>query len=65
MMGEGEVPVAFVLAEEGRVPRFLETRIARYKIPARYYFVAPLPLTRGGKIDPEALRTKAVAGKVR
>ncbi|MCI0600828.1 MAG: fatty acid--CoA ligase family protein, partial [Beijerinckiaceae bacterium] len=59
---EGEVPVAFVVPELGRSPdaealtRFLGTRMASYKIPARYYFLSALPLTRSGKIDHKALR---------
>ncbi|MCI0466555.1 MAG: acyl--CoA ligase [Beijerinckiaceae bacterium] len=59
---EGEVPAAFIVPEPDRLPsaealtRFLESRIARYKIPARYYFLSALPLTRSGKIDHNALR---------
>jgi long-chain acyl-CoA synthetase len=64
---EGEVPVAFIVAEPGRSPnaealtRFLETRIARYKIPDRYFFITALPLTRSGKIDHKALRAMVPA----
>ncbi|MCI0467966.1 MAG: acyl--CoA ligase [Beijerinckiaceae bacterium] len=59
----GEVPVAFIVPLPGRslegqaLTRFLETRIARYKIPASYYFISALPLTKSGKIDHNALRT--------
>jgi long-chain acyl-CoA synthetase len=64
---EGEVPVAFIVAEPGSSPnaealtRFLETRIARYKIPDRYFFITALPLTRSGKIDHKALRAMVPA----
>lgn len=64
---EGEVPVAFVVREPGRAPtaealtQFLKSRIARYKVPVRYYFLAALPLTKSGKIDHQALRPLLVS----
>jgi long-chain acyl-CoA synthetase len=64
---EGEVPVAFIVAEPNRalsaeaLTQFLETRIARYKIPDRYFFLTALPLTRSGKIDHKALRAMVPA----
>jgi long-chain acyl-CoA synthetase len=60
---EGEVPVAFVVPEPGSsltaaaLTEFLETKIARYKIPVHYHLVAAIPLTKSGKIDHNGLRT--------
>jgi long-chain acyl-CoA synthetase len=59
---EGEVPVAFVALAPGHsvnskeLTEFLRTKLAHYKIPARFYVVEKLPLTRSGKIDHNALR---------
>ncbi len=54
---EGQVPVAFVVLRPGRdlsaedMTAFLRTRIAAYKIPARFHFPDALPLTSSGKIS--------------
>ncbi|NMN97234.1 class I adenylate-forming enzyme family protein [Antrihabitans stalactiti] len=54
---EGQVPVAFVVPRDDAVLTiedllsFLRNRIAAYKIPARLYFRAALPLTTSGKIN--------------
>ena len=59
----GEVPVAVVhakngLSEEG-LRTFLEARIARFKIPARFIFSKePLPRLGTGKIDRRALKAQ-------
>ena len=59
----GEVPVAIVhakngLSEEG-LRTFLEARIARFKIPARFIFSKePLPRLGTGKIDRRALKAQ-------
>ncbi|MGB7359454.1 MAG: class I adenylate-forming enzyme family protein [Mycobacterium sp.] len=54
---EGEVPVAFVVAQPntiltvGELVAFLRERIADYKIPARIHLRPSLPLTATGKIS--------------
>jgi acyl-CoA synthetase (AMP-forming)/AMP-acid ligase II len=59
----GEVPIAVVhgangLSEE-EVRSFLEQRIAKFKIPARFIFSAePLPRLGTGKIDRRALKAQ-------
>ncbi len=58
---EGHVPVAFVVKKEGsniteeELKEFAATQIAEYKVPARIYFIAELPLTSSGKIDHKKL----------
>lgn len=62
---EGQVPVAFVVARPGVAPtpgglvRFLQGRIAEYKIPARIHLRAALPLTASGKIARHDLHENA------
>ena len=54
---EGQVPVAYLVRRSGShvsaddVAEFLRTRIAAYKVPARFHFVDALPLTQSGKIS--------------
>ncbi|HTS30543.1 MAG TPA: long-chain fatty acid--CoA ligase [Bryobacteraceae bacterium] len=62
----GEVGAAFVVvrADADRsaedLARFLEPRIARYKLPKRYHFVKELPKTPYGKVvKPELLKRGA------
>ena len=59
----GEVPVAVVLGRNGlteeALHEFLEERIARFKIPARFIFSdRPLPRLGTGKIDRQALKAR-------
>ena len=59
----GEVPVAVVHSKDGLgeedLRQFLEGRIARFKVPARFYFSAkPLPRLGTGKIDRRALKAQ-------
>jgi acyl-CoA synthetase (AMP-forming)/AMP-acid ligase II len=61
----GEVPVAVIyLQEEAEISEdglrsFLETRIARFKIPERFIFAdQPLPRLGTGKIDRRALKAR-------
>ncbi|HEX8842021.1 MAG TPA: class I adenylate-forming enzyme family protein [Sphingomicrobium sp.] len=59
----GEVPVAVVHARNGLseddLRSFLEARIARFKIPARFIFSAePLPRLGTGKIDRRSLKSQ-------
>ena len=60
----GEAGVAFVVgsvsAEE--LTAHLATRLARYKLPKRYVFVAALPRTPYGKVEKEKLRALLVEG---
>jgi fatty-acyl-CoA synthase len=62
----GEVGVAFVATRDAagepqadEIDRFLTGRLARYKLPRRYEFVAELPRTGAGKVDRVALRRRA------
>ena len=62
----GEVPVAVVHARNGlseeRLRSFLEQRLARFKVPARFIFSAePLPRLGTGKIDRRALKAQYAA----
>jgi acyl-CoA synthetase (AMP-forming)/AMP-acid ligase II len=62
----GEVPVAVVHARNGlseeALRSFLEQRLARFKVPARFIFSAePLPRLGTGKIDRRALRAQYAA----
>jgi acyl-CoA synthetase (AMP-forming)/AMP-acid ligase II len=59
----GEVPVAVVHlrkpVQENELRAFLEGRIARFKVPARFIFSdVPLPRLGTGKIDRRALKAK-------
>ncbi|HET7604807.1 MAG TPA: class I adenylate-forming enzyme family protein [Sphingomicrobium sp.] len=61
----GEVPVAVVLANDGRqlgeedLRAFLDGRLAKFKIPERIIFAdAPLPKLGTGKIDRRALKAQ-------
>jgi long-chain acyl-CoA synthetase len=59
----GEVPVAVIYSETGigedELRAFLEDRIARFKVPARFIFASePLPKLGTGKIDRPALKAK-------
>jgi fatty-acyl-CoA synthase len=68
----GEAPAAIVSLKPDRslnaeeLARFLETRIARFKMPRRYEFTNdPLPKTGTGKIVKRALREPLWQGKER
>ena len=57
----GEVPVAVIHApgglDEAALRAFLEGRLAAFKVPARFIFLAePLPRLGTGKIDRVALK---------
>jgi acyl-CoA synthetase (AMP-forming)/AMP-acid ligase II len=59
----GEVPVAVIHAKdgisEGDLRKFLEERIARFKVPERFIFSPePLPRLGTGKIDRRALKAQ-------
>ena len=59
----GEVPVAVVYSKnglsEGALRAFLDRRIAKFKIPARFIFSpAPLPKLGTGKIDRPSLKAQ-------
>jgi acyl-CoA synthetase (AMP-forming)/AMP-acid ligase II len=59
----GEVPVAVIHAANGlteaQLRQFLEGRIAKFKVPARFVFSdAPLPRLGTGKIDRRALKAQ-------
>jgi acyl-CoA synthetase (AMP-forming)/AMP-acid ligase II len=59
----GEVPVAVIYSEEGIAEQalldFLDTRIAKFKLPAQIWVHAdPLPKLGTGKIDKVALRER-------
>jgi acyl-CoA synthetase (AMP-forming)/AMP-acid ligase II len=59
----GEVPVAVVHGRDGltedAIHKFLEERIAKYKIPVRFIFSdEPLPRLGTGKIDRQALKAR-------
>lgn len=61
----GEVGCAFVVrtadgaVDEAALRRGLEGRIARYKIPRYFHFVADLPVTASGKVRKSVLRAAA------
>ncbi|WP_409049793.1 class I adenylate-forming enzyme family protein [Sphingomonas sp.] len=64
----GEVPVAIIhLAEDSKLTeaelrKFLEPRLAAFKIPARFVFArSPLPRLGTGKIDRVALKAQQLA----
>ena len=59
----GEVPVAVIHPcgplSEGELQAFLEERLARFKIPARFIFSPdPLPRLGTGKIDRQSLKAQ-------
>ena len=59
----GEVPVAVIHARDGltqdELHGFLEERLAKFKIPARFIFSAePLPRLGTGKIDRQSLKAQ-------
>jgi fatty-acyl-CoA synthase len=63
----GEVGVAFIVPRPGPVPRtealagFLETRLARYKVPKAFILVEALPRTAYGKVVKGELRDRYLA----
>jgi fatty-acyl-CoA synthase len=66
----GEIPVAFVLLKPGAavseedMAEFLSTRVAKFKCPRRYEFVAEaLPKTGSGKIMKRQLRERFWVGR--
>ena len=68
----GEVPAAWLTLkpgtemEESELRQFLETRLAKFKMPRRMYFSSePLPKTGTGKILKRQLRETLWAGKER
>jgi len=64
----GEVVVAAVQAgaptDLQALAQFCDGRIARFKIPSRFFRVATFPMTASGKIRKTALRELALAGKL-
>jgi fatty-acyl-CoA synthase len=64
----GEVVVAAVQARASVGPeglaKFCDGRIARFKIPSRFFRVTSFPMTASGKIRKTALRELALAGKL-
>lgn len=69
----GETGVAFLVCDRGDgedadlargLAAFLETRLARYKIPRGYVFVSELPRTPYGKVVKKTLVDDLVAGRV-
>ncbi|MFX0169885.1 MAG: p-hydroxycinnamoyl-CoA synthetase, partial [Candidatus Hodarchaeota archaeon] len=62
----GEVPFAFVALKEGStvteadLKAFMQTKIARYKVPKKIAFLEKLPLTSAGKVDRRALERQAL-----
>ncbi|MBX5466616.1 MAG: o-succinylbenzoate--CoA ligase [Firmicutes bacterium] len=65
----GQVPVAFVVRRSGwavgdtELIRFLEHRLAGYKVPRRIWFVEQLPMTGSGKVARHRLRAWAERGR--
>jgi acyl-CoA synthetase (AMP-forming)/AMP-acid ligase II len=60
----GQAAVAFIVAdaplpEEAALREHLRARLANYKVPKRFVFVAELPRLPVGKIDKQALRAQA------
>jgi fatty-acyl-CoA synthase len=61
----GEVPVAVIVPThkqvseeqiEVKIHSYLEQRLARYKLPKEYHFVADLPLNAAGKVNKPEVR---------
>jgi fatty-acyl-CoA synthase len=65
----GEAPVAFVLLAPGAtvsgvvLEGFLRERLAAFKVPRQWVFVASFPLTASGKIQKFVLRDGLLAGR--
>ena len=66
----GEIPVAIVVVKEGmalaedQLLQFMQTRLAKFKLPKMFQFVdGPLPKTGTGKILKRELREQFWAGK--
>jgi fatty-acyl-CoA synthase len=65
----GEVPIAFVVprgVERGdelgaELSAYCRDRMARYKVPAEFRFVAELPRNAGGKVQKHLLKASATA----
>jgi len=60
----GESGIAFVVAsgvDAEALTAYLETRLARYKVPKRFVFVDSLPRTAYGKVMKESLKTQTRA----
>ena len=64
----GEVPAAAIRmraeASPAALADFCAERIARFKVPARWYRVSTYPLTASGKIRKQALRQLAETGEL-
>lgn len=69
----GETGVAFLVCDRGSesdtdlardIAGFLETRLARYKVPRGYVFVPELPRTAYGKVVKKTLVDELAAGRV-
>ena len=62
----GEIVGAFIILEEGvdiceeDVRDYSSTKIARYKVPKKVFFIDEFPLTASGKIQKFKLRDQAV-----
>jgi fatty-acyl-CoA synthase len=58
----GEVAVAFVVGSAGEedLSKYLEERIARFKLPKRYIFLDALPRTPYGKVEKPQLAKRLV-----
>ncbi|MFD1708147.1 class I adenylate-forming enzyme family protein [Siminovitchia sediminis] len=60
----GEVPIAVLSVKEGShvdepfIRFFLKDRLAKYEIPAKFYFVEEVDKTENGKIDKKAIRER-------
>lgn len=60
----GEVPVAFVVRRHGaeisaeELVRFCKAKLAEFKVPREFLFLADFPLGITGKIDKKALKVK-------
>jgi len=61
----GQIVVAYVVLHAGaslnddELRPFVAERLAAYKVPARFVFVADLPLNPTGKVDRHALLAQA------
>ncbi len=59
----GETPVALIRLEKGArldeegIREYLNSRMAKYKIPSRIMFTDEIPLTPNGKVDKKRIRT--------
>lgn len=68
----GQVPVAFVVARQpdqaqallAELPSFLAERLARYKLPRRYFVATELPRTASGKLRRNLLRRQLEEGTI-